>query len=120
MKFSHVNGSGNKPVVQPDATDYYSIYPMASAFLLPMIIQLKALNNGIPDRVYLSLGVDSSYPTDEEQTLAIMLWDEILDKIIFALTICAKDDGLETNKDVADKVLEGTTLMGQYWLCLWD
>lgn len=86
-----------------DDSDTWSLYTSIAEFILPRLIRFKEVNNGFPDNL-----------TSEK-------WDEILDKMIFAMDYIAREDdtfGKEL-EDNWEKVQEGLDLFNEYFFDLW-
>ena len=87
-----------------DDSDTWSLDCTAAAFLLPRLRRFKELTNGYP------------------ASLAENEWNEILDKIIRALSLIIEDEdyGWWPREDSRwDEYKEGMKLLGEWWLNLW-
>lgn len=90
-----------------DDSDTWSLDLTIAEFVLPRLKRFKEVNNGYPGN------------------MTAAQWDEILDKMIYAMEMIACDDitynkaDVEEIKDIGNRVDEGCRLFGEYFQGLW-
>ena len=90
-----------------DDSDTWSLDWTMAKFILPRLKLFKKVNNGHPGNL-----------TEES-------WDEMIDKMIFAMQLLADgrwdydSDDIEKSRADWDKVQEGLNLFGEYFQHLW-
>lgn len=91
--------------VQAKDEDFYSLDMTFAKFILPRLMHFKNLEG---------LG----FPGKEKMTMK--KWQNILDKMIFAMEYCAGEDQFEDIDPKMEKIVqEGLNLFGQYFRSLW-
>lgn len=104
-------------------SDSWDIDTLIAPVVLSALKQYRERNLPCtPGGMFVELGIDyTDNPTDEQCKYAHSKWNEILDKMIFAMEKIASDDNLwEFDEDIAPKVQEGCELFGKWFTSLWD
>lgn len=131
--FSASNKSNRRKIkVHVDRYDTFSLDHTLALVILPCLIQLRKSQQGIPvvkdtegdpNQESFDFGDDLESMQYEKNTQA---WNEIMDKIIWSfqqLTINYKkgfDVSSEARPLYEERIQEGLTLFGTYYLALWE
>ncbi len=109
-------------VIHPD--DTYSLDYTLAFIIAPALKQLRKDKIGVPQKVfeYCNIKIDENVTWGEEQDKqfneALVQWQIILDKMIFAFETITADDDNE-DESVNKRVEEGLELFGKFYRCLW-
>jgi len=126
------NGNRRKIKVHVDRYDTVSLDHTLALIILPCLIQLKNTQQGMPvikevdidpNQESFDFGDDLESMQYEKNT---KIWNEIMDKMIWSfqqLTVDYKN-GVNIKSDARplyeERLQEGLTLFGTYYLALWD
>ena len=126
------NGDRRKIKVHVDRYDTVSLDHTLALIILPCLIQLKTTQQGMPvikevdidpNQESFDFGDDLESMQYEKNT---KIWNEIMDKMIWSfqqLTVDYKN-GVNIKSDARplyeERLQEGLTLFGTYYLALWD
>lgn len=126
------NGDRRKIKVHIDRYDTVSLDHTLALIILPCLIQLKNTQQGMPvikeadvdpNQESFDFGDDLESMQYEKNT---KIWNEIMDKMIWSfqqLTVDYKN-GVNIKSDARplyeERLQEGLTLFGTYYLALWD
>jgi hypothetical protein len=125
-------GDRRKIKVHVDRYDTVSLDHTLALVILPCLIQLKNTQQGMP--VIKEVDVDPNQESfdfdDDLESMQYekntMIWNEIMDKMIWSfqqLTVDYKN-GVNIKSDARplyeERLQEGLTLFGTYYLALWD
>jgi hypothetical protein len=125
-------GDRRKIKVHVDRYDTVSLDHTLALIILPCLIQLKNTQQGMP--VIKEVDIDPNQESfDFDDDLESMqyekntiIWNEIMDKMIWSfqqLTVDYKN-GVNIKSDARplyeERIQEGLTLFGTYYLALWD
>jgi hypothetical protein len=125
-------GDRRKIKVHVDRYDTVSLDHTLALIILPCLIQLKNTQQGMP--VIKEVDVDPNQESfdfdDDLESMQYekntMIWNEIMDKMIWSfqqLTVDYKN-GVNIKSDARplyeERLQEGLTLFGTYYLALWD
>jgi hypothetical protein len=126
------NGDRRKIKVHIDRYDTVSLDHTLALIILPCLIQLKNTQQGMP--VIKEVDVDPNQESfdfgDDLESMQYekntMIWNEIMNKMIWSfqqLTVDYKN-GVNIKSDARplyeERLQEGLTLFGTYYLALWD
>lgn len=126
------NGDRRKIKVHVDRYDTVSLDHTLALIILPCLIQLKNTQQGMP--VIKEVDVDPNQESfdfgDDLESMQYekntMIWNEIMNKMIWSfqqLTVDYKN-GVNIKSDARplyeERLQEGLTLFGTYYLALWD
>jgi hypothetical protein len=125
-------GDRRKIKVHVDRYDTVSLDHTLALVILPCLIQLKNTQQGMP--VIKEVDIDPNQESfdfdDDLESMQYekntMIWNEIMDKMIWSfqqLTVDYKN-GVNIKSDARplyeERLQEGLTLFGTYYLALWD
>jgi hypothetical protein len=125
-------GDRRKIKVHVDRYDTVSLDHTLALIILPCLIQLKNTQQGMP--VIKEVDIDPNQESfdfdDDLESMQYekntMIWNEIMDKMIWSfqqLTVDYKN-GVNIKSDARplyeERLQEGLTLFGTYYLALWD
>ena len=94
-----------------DDSETYSLDLTIAKFALPRLKRFKKLKCGYPG--YFDSPVELSHEDGMKK------WDEILDKMIYAMKIISNDRKWNAPETDQEKVDEGVRLFGEHFRCLW-
>ena len=112
-----------------DDFDTWSLDNTLSHIIHPALIRLKEIKHGYPELWEDGMVTHHNYDRqlhfdfiDEEveTKYLINIWNDILDKMIYAFGRIKEDNSLDISKDEWEKIQEGLDLFAEHYTSLWD